>query len=152
MHVVLFCCIGTYQDCEPINANQADVHNLFCSSGCGDIVWIVNGQKVNKTKLAEVKGEYSVMSINDICSESETNKSYGCQDCMNLSESVRISSSLQIMSNATLKIECMMVQTYHTKTFHVVRKGYNITVRKSECACKTSYRDFMIVYLGFHYR
>ena len=37
------------------------------------------------------------------------------------------------MSNATLKIECIVVQKYHTKTFHVVRKGYNITVQQSEC-------------------
>ena len=100
-------------------------------SGCGDIEWIVNGQIVGN--LAEAKGEYSVMSIDNVCSI--TNKSYGCVDCMNLSESVRISSSLEIMimSNATLTIECIVVQNYHTRTFRVVRRGYIITVQQSEC-------------------
>ena len=129
---MLYCCIGNWQGFKQINANQSDVHNLSCSSGCGeDIKWIVNGQIVDE--FTEVKGEYSVMSIKHICSISMD--AFGCNDCMTLDESVRYNSSLQIMSNATLKIECMVVQKYHTKKFHVVRKGYNITVQQSECAC-----------------
>ena len=116
-------------DQEPRMVNFSQMVSAFCYSICGRIGWRINGIIVRTA--SNYKGKYFVTDINSICSESQDPINCphcGCDNCDSANLSQTSNSTLTVVVNSSLIIDCISEQKYHNRDYSILRKTFNITM------------------------
>lgn len=115
-----------------VNASQNV--SVFCHAICGQIRWRINGEAVDN--VSSYKGKYTIIGIYSVCSGSQDPKycpTCGCDNCDSASLTQRFNSTLSLVANSSLIIDCVSEQKYSHHDYSILRKTFNIITSESAC-------------------